>query len=57
MELTFAAWILTAGVIGVGAYVVWGRFGARPSTEFDAGVVSQSWLTDHNAGKSGDRFS
>ncbi len=57
MELTFAAWIVAAGVVGAAGYLMWSRFGPRPSAEFEAGAVSQSWLTDHRTGKSGDRFS
>jgi hypothetical protein len=29
----------------------------RRTAEFDGGVVSQSWLIEHRAGKQDDRFS
>lgn len=57
MEFTLAVWIVVAGVAGAAAYVCWNKFGPRQSAEFEAGTVSQSWLTDHQSGKNGDRFS
>jgi len=32
-------------------------FSARRGGDFDGGVVSQSWLIEHRAGKGDDRFS
>ena len=57
MELTFGAWIVAAGVALSAAYVLLTMFRVRPSAEFDAGTVSQSWLTEHRTGKNTDRFS
>jgi hypothetical protein len=58
MNPSLVAIALTAGVIGVVAYAL-RRFlfsGGR-SAGLDAGVVSQSWLTEHRSGKQEDRFS
>jgi hypothetical protein len=54
MNLTFAI-ALTVVVVGVAAYGL-RRFIGR-GRDFNAGVISQSWLTQHRAGKQEDRFS
>jgi hypothetical protein len=56
MEMTTGAWALAGGAV-IAAWVILTRVSrARRSAEFDAGGVSQSWLTEHKADK-GDRFS
>jgi hypothetical protein len=58
MTPSLIAIALAAGVVGIAAYAV-RRFilnGGR-SADFDAGAVSQSWLTEHRTGKHNDRFS
>jgi hypothetical protein len=52
--MTLGAWALTIVVVGAAAIALRGLF-TRP-TDLDAGAVSQSWLTEHRAGK-GERFS
>ena len=54
MNLTFAL-ALTVIVVGVAVYGL-RRFMGR-GRDFGAGVISQSWLTQHRAGKQEDRFS
>jgi hypothetical protein len=56
MEMTYAMWLLAAGVVGVAAYALRSVIAARSSSEFEAGAVSQSWLIQHRGGP-GDRFS
>jgi hypothetical protein len=56
MEMTFSAWALAIGVVGAAAFVLRSLFNRGRAAEFDAGGVSQSWLTEHRTGK-GDRFS
>jgi hypothetical protein len=61
MDSTLIAIALTSTVIGVAGYML-RRYvfsARRPSstTDFDGGVVSQSWLVEHRAGKQDDRFS
>jgi hypothetical protein len=52
-ELPYSAWIAAVAVVGaIVALVVRGRF-TRASAASDAGAVSQTWLTEHKAGKSG----
>ena len=54
MNLTFAIALIVV-VVGVAAYGLH-RFIGR-GRDFGAGVISQSWLTQHRAGKQEDRFS
>jgi hypothetical protein len=54
MSLTFAIALMVI-VVGVAAYAL-RRFIGR-GHDFSAGVISQSWLTQHRAGKQEDRFS
>lgn len=56
MEMTFGAWALAVGVVGATAYLLRIVFSGGRVEDFDAGAVSQSWLTEHKAGK-GERFS
>jgi multisubunit Na+/H+ antiporter MnhC subunit len=50
--------ILTAVVVALAIYTVRHFIqGRRRSADFDAGTVSQNWLTEHRAGKQNDRFS
>ncbi len=45
-------------VIGSVAYMLRHYiFNTRRTADFDGGVVSQSWLVEHRAGKQDDRFS
>ncbi len=45
-------------VVGAVAYMLRHYlFSARRAADFDGGVVSQSWLIEHRAGKGDDRFS
>jgi hypothetical protein len=58
MTRTLIAALLAAGLVVVIVYafrhfMVTGR----RSAHFDAGTVSQSWLTEHRAAKQDDRFS
>jgi hypothetical protein len=54
MNFSFAI-ALAVVVVGVAAYAL-RRFIGR-GRDFGAGVISQSWLTQHRAGKQDDRFS
>jgi hypothetical protein len=54
MELTYNVAAGAVAVLAAAAYVIHRMF-ARPTYGLDAGAVSQSWLTEHNAGK-GERF-
>jgi hypothetical protein len=56
MEITSGVWLLAAAVVGAGWLILRRSLRRRRNEEFDAGGVSQSWLTEHKAGK-GDRFS
>ena len=47
MEMTIGAWALAAGVVAAAAYVLRAVFTAGRGAEFQAGAVSQSWLTEH----------
>ena len=58
MNSTLLAIVLGTALVAVVTYVLrrlrlWGR----SSTDLDAGTISQSWLTQHRAGKQEDRFS
>ena len=55
MNPTFAI-ALTVLVVGVVAYALLRFISGSRAGGFDAGVVSQSWLTQHRAGKQDDRF-
>ena len=55
MQMSFATWVLAVGVAAAAAFAIRRLFSSR-SDELDAGAVSQSWLTEHKAGK-GERFS
>ena len=62
MDSTLIAIALTSTVIGVAGYmlrryVFSARRSSSTTTDFDGGVVSQSWLVEHRAGKQDDRFS
>jgi hypothetical protein len=48
MPMTVAAWAIALGVFGV-VCVGLRRLFTRGPAEYDAGAVSQSWLTDHKA--------
>ena len=41
----------------VGAFVLTQYIRSRRSAEFDGGIVSQSWLSEHRAAKRGDGLS
>jgi hypothetical protein len=57
MDMKIGAWTLMAGLIGAAAFAFRSFSTRRRRTaELDLGGVSQSWLTEHKAGK-GDRFS
>lgn len=56
MDMTLGAWALAVGVVGATGYLLRMLFSGGSAEEFDAGAVSQSWLTEHKAGK-GERFS
>ena len=56
MNPTFAL-ALTVVLVGVVAYALRRLIGGGRSGDFDAGEVSQNWLTQHRAGKQDDRFS
>jgi hypothetical protein len=56
MEITFGAWALVIGVVGGAACLLRVLFSGGKGNRLDGGAVSQSWLTEHNAGK-GERFS
>ena len=50
--------LTSAVVIGAVAYMLRQYlFPTRRGADFDGGVVSQSWLIEHRAGKGDDRFS
>jgi hypothetical protein len=58
MNSTLIAIALSSVVAGVVAYILRRYFSrGRRTDEFDGGVVSQSWLVEHRAGKGDDRFS
>jgi hypothetical protein len=46
---------LGLAVIGLAAYL-YQHFSGRRHTEFDGGVVSQSWLIEHRASTQDDRY-
>lgn len=54
--MAFWGWALVLGSAGVVALVARSVLNRARTAEFDAGGVSQSWLTEHKAGK-GERFS
>jgi hypothetical protein len=54
MEMTIGVWALAAGVVGAAAYLLRVLTMER-GAEFQAGAVSQSWLTEHRNG-SHERF-
>ena len=57
MDSTIIAIALTSSVIGAAAYAFRYFTRGRRTAEFDGGVVSQSWLIEHRAGKQDDRYS
>jgi hypothetical protein len=58
MNQTLVAAVLAVGLVGLVVYA-FRHFivTRRRSAHFDAGTVSQSWLTEHRAAKHDDRFS
>jgi hypothetical protein len=56
MDMKFAAWTAVIGLIGAAAFAFRSFSTRRRSASLDLGGVSQSWLSEHKAGK-GDRFS
>jgi hypothetical protein len=51
MAMSFSLWAAAAiGTVAVVGLVLRSML-SRPSDAFNAGEVSQSWLTEHNAGK------
>jgi len=59
MNTTLITIVLTSAVV-IGGVVYLLRhylFNTRRTADFDGGVVSQSWLVEHRAGKGDDRFS
>jgi len=57
MNSTLIAVALTSAVVVAIAFIVRHYLlSARRSADFDGGVVSQSWLIEHRAGKQDDRF-
>jgi hypothetical protein len=57
MTPSLIALTLAAGVVAVAAYALRRFLHGGHSADFDAGAVSQSWLTEHRTGKQNDRFS
>jgi len=58
MDSPVVAMALISAVIGMVAYALHHYIvRMRRHAEFDGGVVSQSWLTEHRAGKQDDRYS
>jgi hypothetical protein len=58
MNSTIIAIALSSTVVGAVAFMLRRYFASgRRTDEFDGGVVSQSWLVEHRAGKQDDRFS
>jgi hypothetical protein len=57
MDMKFGAWSVMIGLIGAAAFA-FRSFSSRRrrSASLDLGGVSQSWLSEHKAGK-GERFS
>ena len=50
MAMTFGVWVAVAiGTVAVA--LVLRRVLSRPSTDLDAGGVSQNWLNEHNSNK------
>jgi hypothetical protein len=47
-RMEMSAWMLGVGIVGGAVYLLLHSLfrGAR-ATEFDAGAVSQSWITEH----------
>jgi hypothetical protein len=56
MDTPVIAIALASVVVGIAAYLFRHFSGRRPA-EFDGGVLSQSWLVEHRAGKQDDRYS
>lgn len=54
--MAFGGWALLIASVGAVVLVVRGVVNRTRTADFDAGGVSQSWLTEHKAGK-GERFS
>ena len=51
--MTYFYWILAASAVSASGYAIWAYLGRRSKGTFDAGSVSQSWLTEHRS----DRYS
>jgi hypothetical protein len=47
--MEMSAWMLVVGVVGGAVYLLQGVFRGARATEFDAGAVSQSWITEHRS--------
>ena len=45
MEIT--AWVVVVGVLGGAGFLLKSLFTGRRDAGFDAGSVSQSWITEH----------
>jgi hypothetical protein len=54
MNTPVVAIVLSVAVIALAAYLY--QHLTRRHTDFDGGVVSQSWLMEHRAGTQDDRY-
>jgi len=51
--MPFSAWVVAVAVVGAAVALLLRSRLSRASAASDAGAVSQTWLTEHKAGKSG----